>query len=178
MSNTQENDFIEQFDQLNEAFADSIERNVEAQSALVTALTDSFIESIPEEEEFAGGVEGYAKASEVWVEATEQLVEELTETVEGGGVNPEAIRDILVQASNEALSEVMSSSAFAAADGQAVKQVTERQRELQQMTEDSLAQAGMATQSDVSEVAKRLVELERRQHAVERKVDRILEEVE
>lgn len=178
MSNAQENELIDQFEQFNEAFADSIERNVEAQTALVTAMTDSFIDSIPEEEEFADGVEGYAKASEVWVEATEQLFEEMTDTVEGGGVNPEAIRDILVQASNEALSEVMSSSAFATMDGNAVEQITERQRELQEMTEDSLAQAGMATQSDVSEVAKRLVELERRQHAVERKVDRILEAVE
>ena len=44
--------------------------------------------------------------------------------------------------------------------------------------QDTLAQMGMATRGDVEEVGERLVELERRQHNLEEKIDRLLDAVE
>jgi BMFP domain-containing protein YqiC len=46
------------------------------------------------------------------------------------------------------------------------------------VTQDTVAQMGMATRDDVEEVGERLVELERRQHDVEEKLDRVLDAVE
>lgn len=48
-------------------------------------------------------------------------------------------------------------------------------RMVEQMFEDTIAQLGCPTRDDVDEVAERLVELERRQHGIEKKLDRIVE---
>ena len=44
------------------------------------------------------------------------------------------------------------------------------------MSQDTLESLGFATRDDVDEVAERLIELERRQHEVSKKLDRLLEE--
>ena len=54
----------------------------------------------------------------------------------------------------------------------------EMQQDAQEMNQDAIAQMGFPTRENVDEVAERLVELERRQHAVEEKLDRILEQLE
>jgi len=46
------------------------------------------------------------------------------------------------------------------------------------LSQDALAQMGFPTRENINEVAERLVELERRQHAVEQKLDRIIEQLE
>jgi hypothetical protein len=53
----------------------------------------------------------------------------------------------------------------------------EAQQDASEATQDAISQAGFPTRDDVEEVGERLVELERRQHAVEGKLDRILEEL-
>jgi hypothetical protein len=54
----------------------------------------------------------------------------------------------------------------------------EMQQEADDMSQDTLEQLGFPTRDDVDEVAERLIELERRQHAVEQKLDRVLEQLE
>lgn len=165
-------------EQMNEAVADSIERNVEAQTAVMESWTDAFDDAMLSEEEVTDGVEGYRRAYEVWMETAEEMVERTTDAFEGEDVDPEEFRTLWLQSANQSFKEVMSTSAFAAANGQLVDALMEAQQEVDEMSQDSLAQFGMATRDDVVEVGERLVELERRQHAVEQKLDRIIEELE
>lgn len=187
MSNTEDTDWLaemsgEEFDEalaaMNEAVATSMERNLEAQAAFMESMSDAVLGSVPDEDQIADGIEGYNRASEVWLEAAEQAFEATTDSLEGEEVDLETYRDIWLRAANDSISELVSTDAFAAANGQLVQAMLERQQEFDEVTQDSLAQAGFATQDDVSEVAERLIELERRQHDVERKLDRILEAVE
>jgi len=175
---TSGNEFNEALEGMNEAVAASMERNLEVQAAFLESMTDAFLGSVPEEEQIEDGIEGYMSASEVWIEAAEQAAEATADTFEGEEFDPETFRDIWLRAANESLGELTSTEAFAAANGELVGAMLERRQELDEMTQDSLAQAGFATQEDVSEVAERLVELERRQHDVERKLDRVLEALE
>jgi polyhydroxyalkanoate synthesis regulator phasin len=54
----------------------------------------------------------------------------------------------------------------------------EMQQEVDDVTQDTISQMGMPTRDDVTEIGERIVELERRQHAVENKLDQILDAVE
>ncbi|MFW6434861.1 MAG: poly(R)-hydroxyalkanoic acid synthase subunit PhaE [Halovenus sp.] len=178
MSNQRQDDWTEMFGQMNEVVADSIEQNLEAQSAFMESWTGSFEDSMPDEDAMEEGIEGYMQAYEIWMDAAEEMFERTSDAAQGEDVEPEEFRDIWLRSANEAFSEVMSTSAFAAANGQLVEQVMEMQQEVDEMTQDSLAQIGMATRDDVDEVGERLVELERRQHAVEDKLDRLIDAVE
>ena len=88
------------------------------------------------------------------------------------------LRDIWLSAANESFEEVMGTTAFAAATGQAVDEVLDAQSQVQAASQETLRELGLATRDDVQEVGERLVELERRQHAVEEKLDRVLEHLE
>ena len=162
----------------NEAVADSVERNIEAQAALIEAWTDVFGGMIPDEEVVDEGMNGYVRAYEVWLEGVEELFEEVVGAIDGDDCEHHELRDIWLKSANDALSELMSTGAFAAVDEQFVDTVLEAQIEVDEITQDSLSQAGFATRKDTAEVAERLVELERRQQAVEEKLDAILDAVE
>ena len=178
MSNQRQDDWTEMFGQMNDVVADSIEQNLEAQSALMESWTGSFEDSMPDEDAMEDGMEGYMQAYEIWMDAAEEMFERTSDAAQGEDVEPEEFRDIWLRSANEAFSEVMSTSAFAAANGQMVEQIMEMQQEIDEMTQDSLAQIGIATRDDVDEVGERLIELERRQHAVEDKLDRLIDTVE
>jgi len=173
-----QNDWNEMVDQMNEAVADSIEQNIEAQAAFVEAWTDAAEDSVPEEGVLADGVEGYTRAYEVWMDAAEELFEQTAAVAEGEDVDPGEFRDLWLESANEAFKEVMSTEAFAAANGQFVEAMLELREEFDDAAQDAVAEMGMATREDVVEVGERLVELERRQHEVENKLDRILDAVE
>jgi hypothetical protein len=175
---SQQPQWADLFEQMNEAVAESVEKNLEAQSALMESWTGSMEESVPEEDVIADGIEGYASAYEVWMDAAEQMFDRTADAAEGEDVAPEEFRDIWLRSANEAFSEIMSTSAFAAANGELIEQVMEMQQEVDEMTQDQLSQMGMPTRDDIEEVGKRLVELERRQHEVENKLDQILDAVE
>jgi hypothetical protein len=177
MSNRQQ-DWSELVEQMNEAVTESIEQNMEAQAAFMESWTDSVGDSMPAQDEMAEGVEGYAAAYEVWMDATEEMFERTAAAAEGEDVDPTEYRDIWLQSANEAFKEVMSTSAFASANGQLVEAMMGMQQEVDEATQDTVAQMGMATREDVEEVGERLVELERRQHDLEEKVDRVLDAVE
>ncbi|SDM62497.1 Poly(R)-hydroxyalkanoic acid synthase subunit (PHA_synth_III_E) [Halogranum gelatinilyticum] len=162
---------------MNETFLDQLEQNVEAQAKFVESWMDAVDESA-DEERLTEGLEGYARAYEVWMNAAETQFERASDVIEGEDVSPEEFRDIWLNAANESFKEVMSTSAFAAATGQTVEDVLELQQEVDKQAEDTLHQLGFATEGDVVEVGERLVELERRQHAVEQKLDRVLAAIE
>ncbi len=172
---TEWNELVEN---MNEAVAQSMEQNMEASAAFMESWADAMEDSMPEENELASGVEGYNDAYEVWMDAAEQMFERTSAAAEGEDVAVTEYRDIWLQSANEAFKEVMGTSAFAAANGQLVNAMMEMREEVDAMGEDTLEQLGMPTQSDIEEVGERLVELERRQHSVEEKLDRVLEELE
>jgi predicted nuclease with TOPRIM domain len=112
------------------------------------------------------------------MDAAEQMFERTADGAAGEGVDPTEFRDIWLQSANEAFKEVMGTSAFAAANGQLVNAMMDMREHVDEVGEETLAELGMPTQSNIDEVGERLVELERRQHRVEEKLDRILGAVE
>jgi hypothetical protein len=168
-------DWSEMVEQMNEAVADSVEENMKAQAAFMESWADAVEGSLPEEDEMAEGFEGYNRAYEVWMDAADKMFERTTDAAQGEDVEPSEIRDIWLQSANEAFKEVMGTSAFAAANGQLVEAMMDMQDEADDITQDTIQQMGMPSRDDVMEVGERLVELERRQHAVEQKLDEILD---
>jgi len=165
-------------EQMNDAVAESVEQNMEAQAAFMESWADAVEDSVPEEEVVAEGFEGYNAAYEAWMDAAEQMFERTSDAAAGEDVDPSEFRDIWLQSANEAFKEVMSTSAFAAANGQLVESMLEMRQEADEIGQDTIAQLGFPTRDDIDEVAERLVELERRQHAIEQKLDDVLEAVE
>jgi len=169
--------WAEMVERMNEAVAESAERNMEAQAAFMESWAEAVEGSIPEEDALAEGFEGYNRAYEVWTDAAETMFERTTDAARGEDVEASELRDIWLESANEAFTEVMSTSAFAAANGQLVKAMLDIRQEADKITQETIAQLGLATGDDVAEVGERLVELERRQQRVEEKLDRVLEEL-
>ncbi|MFQ3319827.1 MAG: hypothetical protein ACI8UR_000466 [Natronomonas sp.] len=163
---------------MNEAAAQSVEQNMDASAAFMESWGDAMEDSMLEQDDLAAGVEGYSNAYEVWMDAADQIFERTTDAAEGEDVALTEFRDIWLQSANEAFKEVMGTSAFAAANGQLVNAMMDMQEQADEMTEETLEDLGMPTQSDIEEVGERLVEIERRQHSVETKLDNILEQLE
>ena len=164
-------------EQWNEQFLDALEDNMEAQAQFVESWSDA-VEDVSEDGEMAEGVDGYARAYDAWMNASKQMVERMNDVVEGEDVELDEFRDIWLNTSNEAFKEVMSTTAFAKMTGESVGDVLEAQQQADEAAETTLRTLGLPTESDVAEVGDRLVELERRQHAVEQKLDRVLEHLE
>ncbi|MWV39740.1 poly(R)-hydroxyalkanoic acid synthase subunit PhaE [Natrialba sp. INN-245] len=168
------NAFVEQW---NEQFLDALEDNMEAQAQFVESWSET-VGEMSDEEEISDGVEGYAKAYETWMGASKQMVDRMNDQLEGEDVELEEFRDVWLNTANEAFKDVMSTTAFARMTGETVGDVLELQQQADEASEETLRMLGFATESGVLEVGDRLVELERRQHAVERKLDRVLEHLE
>jgi len=161
------------FEEMTESYVEAVERNVDAQAALLESWAEA-VEGGVDGEELGEGVEGTMAAYEVWMDAAEESLERMAGAVEGESVEPEDLRDVWLGAANRAFKETMSTSAFAAASGEATDAALELRREFDEAAEETLSSYGFATRGDVLEVGERLVELERRQHAVEEKLDRLL----
>ncbi len=155
--------------------AAAVERNVAAQMRFVETWLDAVEESpATDPESLADGMAGYANAYEAWLRATEEALGRASDALEGDEVPVEEFRDIWLTTANDAMQELMRTTAFAAATGERVDGVLELQRRADEAAEGTLHALGVATEGDVEEVGARLVELERRQHAVESKLDRVL----
>ncbi len=172
------NEWNELAENMNEALAQSMEQNMEASAAFMDSWADAMADSVPDEDELTDGVEGYNDAYEVWIDAAEEMFERTSAAAEGEDVAVTEFRDIWLQSANQAFKKVMGTSAFAAANGQLVNAMMEMRDQADEIGEETLAEFGMPTQSDIEEVGERIIELERRQHRVEEKLDRILEAVE
>ncbi|RZH67013.1 poly(R)-hydroxyalkanoic acid synthase subunit PhaE [Natrinema altunense] len=165
------NAFAEQW---NEQFLDALEDNMEAQAQFVESWSET-VGEVSEDAEFSDGVEGYARAYETWMNASQQMVDRMNDQLEGEDVDIEEFRDIWLNTANEAFKDVMSTTAFARMTGETVGDVLEMQQQADEAAQETLGSLGFATQDDVVEIGDRLVELERRQHDVEQKLDRVLE---
>jgi hypothetical protein len=182
MSDSDPEDVQEQWSrmmqQMNDAMAQSMEQNMQAQSAFMESWADAMEDSVPSEADMAEGFEGYSRAYEVWMDAAEQMFERTNDAAEGEDVSMTELRDIWLQSANEAFKEVMSTSAFASANGQLVQSMMEMREQADEISEDTVSQMGLPTQSELEEVGERLIELERRQHSVESKLDEIIDHLE
>ncbi len=163
---------------MNDAMTESVEQSLDAQARFMEAWADSLEGSMPEGEELDEAFASYGRAYEVWMDAADQLYDRAAAAAEGEDVSVTEFRDIWLQSANEAFKEVMGTSAFAAATGSSVEQLLEMREEAAEVSEDTVAEMGLPTRSDVEEVGERLVELERRQHEVEAKLDRVLDALE
>jgi hypothetical protein len=162
--------------EMNESLLAAMERNAAAQAQFV----ESWVDAVDVDETAtltADGTEGYANAYRAWMRAAETLVDRANDALEGSDVSPEDVRDIWLNTANEAFKEVLSTSAFAAATGETVDGVLDLQRQADEAAEETLHSLRFATAGDVEEVGDRLLELERRQQAVEERLDRVLEEL-
>ncbi|THE63710.1 poly(R)-hydroxyalkanoic acid synthase subunit [Salinadaptatus halalkaliphilus] len=168
------NAFVEQW---NEQFLETFEDNVEAQAQFVESWSQT-VGEMSEDNDVSEGVEGYAKAYETWMNASQQMVERMNDSLEGEDVDIEEFRDVWLNTANEAFKDVMSTTAFARMTGETVGDVLELQQQADEASQETLRTLGFATEDDVLEVGDRLVELERRQHDVEQKLDRVLEHLE
>ncbi len=171
-----QNSWTEFMQQMNEQFADAFEENIEAQAEFVEAWTET-VDAASDDERMSEGIEGYTNAYQVWMDAAEEMVERTGDAAAGEDVTVEEFRDIWLNNANQAFKEVMSTSAFAAMTGETVGDALEVQQVADESAEATLRQLRMPTQGDVEEIGERLVDLERRQHAVEQKIDLVLENV-
>jgi hypothetical protein len=160
-----------------EGAVQTIERSLETQSEFADELFDRLGSGLQGVEEGPEIVAGFASAQEVYFEAMEETFEMTAESYEDGKA-PDLLEvgDIWIDAANEATKEVMRTSGFAAATGGATETSLEAKAEFEENRNETLRGMGIATEESVAEVGERLVELERRQHEVESKIDRLLEE--
>jgi len=171
-------EYSEMVEEMNEALAESVEQNMQAQAAFVESWSDALSDSVMEDDDFTDGIEGYNQATEVWMDAAERMFERSADAAQGEEVDPTEFRDIWLSSANEAAKEIMGTSAFAAANGQLIQSMLDMRQQADDFSQETIAELGFPTRGDVEEIGERLVELERRQHAVEEKLDRILEAVE
>jgi hypothetical protein len=172
-------DWSQFVDRMNESFLTAFERNVEAQAGFVDTWLET-LEGSPamDADTMSDGLEGYARAYETWMEAVEEQFERSAEAIEGEDVDLDEFRDLWLNAANESFKEVMGTAAFAAMTGETVENALEFRQEIDDAAEDTLHGLGFATRADVVEVGERLVEVERRQHSIEEKLDEVLEALE
>jgi len=176
--NDMQEQWNEMMERMNETVGESIEQNMQAQASFMESWADAVAGSLPEEDELAEGIQSYNRSYEVWMDAADRMFDRFNAAAEGEDVAPEEFRDIWLQSANEAFKEVMGTSAFAAANGQLVETMMDLREQTDEISEDTVARLGLPTRTDVEEVGERLLELERRQHEVEGKLDRILEQLE
>jgi hypothetical protein len=172
---------------MNEQLVEAMETNARAQSAFVESWLES-LESMGEEEYVEESLESYGQAYSVWMDAANEAMERTADVASGEEVSPEEFRDVWLDSANEAFKEVMSTEAFAALTGQVVEDALELRQASDETVQSTLHDLGFATEGDVRELGERLVELERREkaverrladlEAVERKLDRVLEHLE
>jgi oligoribonuclease NrnB/cAMP/cGMP phosphodiesterase (DHH superfamily) len=164
--------YDERFD---DAVFDALRDSVTAGTAFVEQWATLLEES--DGDRFTELMAGYARAYDVWMSAAERQFELFADLVNGEEVAVEEFRDVWLDAANDAFKQLSSTDAFAVALGESAE--TFRLQEfLDETTQSTLRQYGFATERDVREVGERLVELERRHHAIERKLDRLVEEFE
>jgi oligoribonuclease NrnB/cAMP/cGMP phosphodiesterase (DHH superfamily) len=168
------NEFV---DEMNESFVQAMEQNVEAQTEFVETWFDT-LEGTMQDGDAEETLEGYARAYEAWMDAAREQFDRSGDALRGEDVDAEEFRDLWLETANESFKEVMSTPAFAAVTGETIEDALELQRQADEAAQDTLHQLGFATEGDVREVGERLVELERRQHDVERKLDRVLDHLE
>ena len=158
--------------EMNQQFAEEIEENVEAQTELMQTWLDSTT-ATAEEPGYEDAIGGYKRAYEIWIDGTEDLLDRVSDSTESEDVTVSELRDIWLNATNESFKELMRTTAFASATGESIDSLLDLKRQRDDADEVALHEIGLPTKGDLHEVGERLVELERRQHAVEQQLDRL-----
>lgn len=167
--------WTEMLSQMNEQFATAVESNRRAQEEFIESWADA-MESASDGDYMSDAMEGYGNAYAVWMDAAEDAMEKAVGAADGETSSTE-FRDLWLDAANEAFKEVMSTDAFAAATGETINNAAELRKASDEAKQASLHELGFAAERDIREVGERLVEFERRQHEVEQKLDRILDQL-
>jgi len=162
-------------ERMTETYMNALDRNLDAQSAFLDSWMESMEDNLSEER-IQEGYEGSMRAYEAWMDAAETSFERMGSAFEGEEVEPEEFRDIWLSSANEAFKEMMTTTAFAAATGQTVEEAMNMRQNIDEASEETLHALNFATVGDVREVGERLVELERRQHSIEQKLDQLLDQ--
>jgi hypothetical protein len=162
---------------VSDAYIDALEGNVEAQAEFAEAWLRS-LESSGADEGTLEWARAYVRAYEVWLSAADAQLNLWRDAMEGEDVSFEDFRDVWLSAANEAFKEVMSTTAFAATTGGALDSALGLRQGFDEAAESTLHAYGFATEGDIEEIGERLLEFERRQHTVERKLDKVLDAVE
>lgn len=163
------------FERMTESYITAIDKNLDAQSAFIERWTES-VDAAMSEEQLEEQTESSIRAYEAWMDAANTSFDRIGDYMEGESVDAEEFRDIWLSAANQAFKETMSTTAFAAATGQNVDEMLQVRRQLDQAAEDTLHTLRFATAGDVQEVGERLVEMERRQHALEQEIEALADE--
>jgi hypothetical protein len=161
-------------ERMTETYMNALDRNLDAQSAFLESWMDSMDENVSEER-IKEGYEGSMRAYEAWMDAAETSLDRMGAAFQGEEVEPEEFRDVWLSSANEAFKEMMTTTAFAAATGQTVEEALDMRQRIDDASEETLHALNFATVGDVREVGERLVELERRQHSIEQKLDALLD---
>jgi len=172
-TNTQP-DWGQFFEQATDAYVDAFEQNVEAQTAFADAFEESIDHSL-NEDRTSEAIDRYAHAYEAWMDAAEEMLNRVGDAASGEDVETSEFRDLWLDAANESAKEFMTSSAFAAATGDALDDALDVQAQIDESTQEALRSSGFATTADIDEIGERIVEMERRQQGVEQKLDRLLD---
>ncbi len=166
----------ETLEEMNDQVNEAVETNIEAQTAFVQSWLEA-MEEASDDARYDDAMEGYRRAYETWMSAAEETIQSLGDAAEGEDVSVTQFRDTWLEAANESFKELMSTTAFAAATGESVEDLLEFKQQRDEATEAMLHDLGFPALTDIQEVGERLIELERRQHAVEEKLDRILDAI-
>jgi hypothetical protein len=159
---------------VNEQYADVAEGTVAAQGRLLEAWAEA-VEGSADEAQLEEGLASFLRAHQVWMDAAERTLEQTNDLLDGEDVEAERFRDTWLTAANQAFKEVMRTAAFAAATGESVDATLDAQQRVEDVTTATLHGMQLPARADVEEVGERLVELEHRQHAVEGRLDEVLE---
>lgn len=162
---------------MNEGFADAVQEGVTAQMNVAEAWLDA-VEDATGQEELDEGVEGLLGAYEVWMVAARDTFELVNDSLEGEDVPIDRFRDTWLNAANQAFKEVIGTATFSMLTGQSIDGVMDLRRQVDDVTESTLHDLGLPTHGDLEEVGERLVALERRNHAVEKKLDEVIDAIE
>ncbi len=161
----------------NRQYAESVGRTMTAGNRFADAWMD-LVDATTDQSYLDETAEAAVESQEIWLRAAEDTANRAADAVEGEEIEPERFRDIWLNAANRAFKNAMETTAFAALTGESVDEALAVRREYDEVREDLLHEWGLATAGDVREVGERLVELERRQQAVEERLDRVLDAVE
>lgn len=148
--------------QLAETYAEATRAAAEAQAVYFENMLGTLRARTGGE---GGNGSSFAKAQQIWTEALQETNRMSLEALQRGETPPvEEIFDLWTNAQADMIRNVIWTPGFAEAQGRALNAALDQRKRSMDQMESNLRAMGMPTRSDMMEVAKRLVELERRQH--------------
>lgn len=161
--------------EMGRTYADAFLRATRAASEAQTAYLENLFGTL-QSQASRPSTSAYGEAFKVWVQALQEANRLTLEAAEKGEAPPtEEIFDLWTNAFADISKSLIWNPTYAAAQGEVVSASLDARRRLQEQGEASLRAMGVATRSDVLEVARRLVELERRQHDLTRTLQAFLD---